>query len=80
MAGPAGLTILHLAALLDDGGKVADELTGRFPFTFAAVLMQMDLPSCSAVVQLYFSSFMWLRGACSAMKCMGMAQVSCELC
>ena len=27
-AGPAGLTPLHLAALLDDGGKVADELTG----------------------------------------------------
>lgn len=26
-AGPAGLTPLHLAALLDDGGKVADELT-----------------------------------------------------
>lgn len=27
-AGPAGLTVLHLAALLNDGGKVADELTG----------------------------------------------------
>lgn len=27
-AGPAGLTILHLAAVLNDGGKVADELTG----------------------------------------------------
>lgn len=27
-AGPLGLTPLHLAALLDDGGKVADELTG----------------------------------------------------
>lgn len=29
-AGPAGLTPLHLAALLGDGGKVADELTGMF--------------------------------------------------
>ena len=27
-AGPAGLTPLHLAALLDDGGRMADELTG----------------------------------------------------
>ena len=27
-AGPAGLTVLHLAALLDDGGNMADELTG----------------------------------------------------
>lgn len=27
-AGPAGLTPLHLAALLDDGGRIADELTG----------------------------------------------------
>lgn len=27
-AGPAGLTALHLAALLDDGGRIADELTG----------------------------------------------------
>ncbi|KAL0035224.1 hypothetical protein WJX79_007134 [Trebouxia sp. C0005] len=26
-AGPAGLTALHLAALLDDGGRIADELT-----------------------------------------------------
>lgn len=26
-AGPAGLTPLHLAALLDDGGRIADELT-----------------------------------------------------
>lgn len=38
VAGPAGLTILHLAALLNDGGKVANELTGDFPFTPAAVI------------------------------------------
>lgn len=29
-AGPAGLTPLHLAALLGDGGKVADELTDAY--------------------------------------------------
>ena len=33
-AGPAGLTILHLAALLNDGGKVADELTGLSLLTY----------------------------------------------
>ena len=38
-AGPAGLTVLHLAALLNDGGKVADELTGVFRLPVAAVLL-----------------------------------------
>lgn len=29
-AGPCGLTPLHLAAVLGDGGKVASQLTGGF--------------------------------------------------
>lgn len=39
VAGPAGLTILHLAALLNDGGKVADELTGILPCLAASLCL-----------------------------------------
>ena len=49
-AGPAGLTVLHLAALLNDGGHVADELTGMA--SCPPGHCHHDLLSCATVLPL----------------------------
>lgn len=49
-AGPHGLTAMHLAALLGDGGKVADQLTGQLtrPCIHHVHVVQLRSVTCGA--------------------------------
>ena len=65
-AGPSGLTPLHFAALLGDGGHVADKLTGQFLSDYISRLecgLAIHVEACATMF--YANCRQWIQRECN---------------